>query len=83
MKREMSQCGIDRIDRLLDVNQNLQGDKARLTRRVAELEERNKVLTHELLWILVEVWPLVHGLTSRQCIKDRFKRLRDVINPKE
>ena len=45
------------------------------------LQERNKTLTHELLWILVEVWPLVHGLTYRQCIRNRFAKLRDVINP--
>lgn len=34
----------------------------------------------ELLWIYNEVWPLVHGLNSRECVQDRFKRLPDLIN---
>lgn len=47
-----------------------------------ELMARNRVLTHELVWINCEVWPLVHGLTSRQCVRERFRRLPDVINQK-
>lgn len=38
MKHETSGAAVERIDRLLEANQNLQADKSRLTKRVAELE---------------------------------------------
>lgn len=40
-------------------------------------QRENQEMKHELLWIIEEVWPLVHGLTSRQTLKARFLRLND------
>lgn len=34
----------------------------------------------ELVWIWSEVWPLIHGLTSRSAVRERFKKLPDLIN---
>lgn len=42
--------------------------------------ERHQELIGELLWINEDVWPLVHRLTSRQTVRDRFRRLGDFIN---
>lgn len=39
-----------------------------------------ETMRKELVWINSEVWPLVHGLTSREVVKDRFKRLPELIN---
>lgn len=41
--------------------------------------ERHKELVDELVWVLEEVWPLVHLLNHRQTVKARFLRLADVI----
>lgn len=29
----------------------------------------------ELVWIIEDVWPLVHSINSRQTLRARFKRL--------
>lgn len=50
MKGGISESAAQRIDRLLDLNQDLQADKARLTRKVKELEERISKLQSDAGW---------------------------------
>lgn len=47
------------------------------TKKLTGLENR---MHTELVWINEEVWPLVHSLTGRQVLKDRFKQLPALIN---
>lgn len=37
-------------------------------------------MRNELLWLYDEVWPLVHELTCRNVVKERFKRLPELIH---
>lgn len=50
MKGGISESATQRIDRLLDLNQDLQADKVRLTRRVKELEEQVSKLQSDAGW---------------------------------
>lgn len=50
MKGGISESATQRIDRLLDTNQDLQSDKAKLMRRVKELEEEVSQLRSDAGW---------------------------------
>lgn len=50
-----------------------------LSRRVMKLEQKNHNLVHALMVIQEEVWPLVHGLTCRQTLKNFMRSLGSVI----
>lgn len=43
-------------------------------------DELIKRLKGELLWVWSELWPLVHGLTCRETLRERFRQLPDWLN---
>lgn len=60
--------------------ESLEQEVRKLKHDNAQQEKLIALFRGELLWLYSEVWPLVHGLTSRDCVKQRFKRLPDIIN---
>lgn len=44
-----------------------------------QLEELVQAMRTELIWLHSEVWPLVQSLNEREVIKERFKRLPELI----
>lgn len=48
---------------------------------ITKLEEDNKLLKSTLMWVYTEVWPLVHGLTSRETLKKKFLTIPNIISP--
>jgi hypothetical protein len=58
----------------------LETENAELHRRLAEQQASNGLLKDEILWVIEDVWPIVHGLTCRETLRKRFKRLPDILS---
>lgn len=62
------------------VAQFVVSERAELLARITELEASRRPAIAALLRINEEVWPLVHGLTSRYTLRAFMRTLPDVID---